>query len=60
MLLSVRGDARTGLVKLSPENIYLKTCSASFSPSTECLISVLHLELLSRVLENQQMQQYML
>jgi len=60
VLLSVRGDARIRLVRLSPENVYLKTCSASFSPSTECLISVLCPELLSRGLENQQLQQYML
>ena len=26
------------LVKFSPENIYLKACSAGFSESTECLI----------------------
>ena len=35
-----------GLIK-SPEKIYLKACSASFSQSTECLILDLHPELLS-------------
>ena len=33
---------------------YLKTCSGSFSQSTESLISALHPELLSGGVENQQ------
>ena len=37
------------LIKFSPENIYLKACSASFSQSPECLIADLHSELLSGV-----------
>ena len=39
------------LVKSSPEKIYLKACSASFSQSTECLIPDFHPELLSGVLK---------
>ena len=35
-----------GFIKLAPENIYLNTYSANF-PQAECLISALHLELLS-------------
>ena len=35
------------LIKSSPENIYLNTCSASFSQSTEGLVPDLHPELLS-------------
>ena len=34
------------LVKSSPEKIYLKACSPSFSQSTECLIPDFHPELL--------------
>ena len=44
----------TGLIKSSPENIYLKAYSPSFSQSTECLISDLHPELLSGCVEGQQ------
>ena len=36
-----------GLIKSSPENIYLKAYSASFSQTIECFIPDLHLELLS-------------
>ena len=32
---------------------YLKTCSASFSQSTECLIAAPHPELLLKGVENQ-------
>ena len=39
---------------------YLKTCSASFSQSTESLISALHPELLSGGVENQQLQQHVI
>ena len=46
--------------KIDPLNIYLKTCSASFSPSTECLIPVLYLELLSGGVEGQQLQQHVI
>ena len=38
---------------------YLKTCSVCFQ-SMECLISALHLELLSGGIENQQLQQHMI
>ena len=41
------GDIRTGFIKSAPENTCLKTCPASFSPSTECLVSAVHPELLS-------------
>ena len=40
-----------GLIKSSPEQIYLKACSASFSQSTECLIPDFHPELLSGALK---------
>ena len=41
-------DIRTGLIKLAPENIYLEMCPVSSpTPSTECLITALHPELLS-------------
>ena len=40
-----------GLTKSSPENVYLKACSASFSQSTDCLIPDLNPELLSGVLK---------
>ena len=46
--------------KTDPLTVCLKTCSASFSPSTECLISILYLELLSGVVEGQQLQQHMI
>ena len=39
---------------------YLKTCSASFHQSIECLIPALHPELLSGGVENQQLQQHMI
>ena len=39
---------------------YLKTCSARFSRSTECLVSALHPELLSQGVEGQQLQQHMI
>ena len=45
-----------GLIKSSPEDIYLKACSASFSQSTECLIPDLHPELLSAGVEGQRLQ----
>ena len=38
------------------ENNYLKTCFASFSQSTQCLAPDPHAELLSRVVEGQQLQ----
>jgi len=46
---------RIGLIKLAPENIYLKTCSVSYlTPhSTEGLISALYLELFSGGVESQ-------
>ena len=47
VLFYIRGDARIGLIKSSPENIYLKTWSASFSQSTEGLLPDCHPELLS-------------
>ena len=47
-------------MKSSPENFYLKTFSASFSQSTECLIPDLHPELFSGVVEGQQLQQLMI
>ena len=40
-----------GLIKSSPEQIYLKACSASVSQSTECLIPDFHPELLSGALK---------
>ena len=39
-----------GLIK-SPEKMYLKACSVSFSQSTECLTLDLHPELLSGLLK---------
>ena len=36
-----------GLIKSSPEKIFLKACTASFPQSTECLIPDFHPELLS-------------
>ena len=54
VLFYVWGDVRIGFIKSAPENTYLKTCSANFSLSTECLISVLHPKLLSGDAENQQ------
>ena len=39
------------LIKFSPENIYLKACSASFSQNTEGFISDIHPELLSGMLK---------
>ena len=45
-------------MKSSSENIYLKTCSASFSPSTDSVISALHSQLFSEGVENQQLQQH--
>ena len=45
-----------GLIKSSPENLYLMTCSASFSQSTECLIPDLHPELLPGRVEDQRLQ----
>ena len=53
------GDTRTGLIKLARENIELSedlSCQF-FSLSIECLISALHTELLSGVIEGQQLQQ---
>ena len=47
-------------MKSSPENFYLKTFSASFSQSTECLVSDLHPEQFSGVVEGQQGQQLMI
>ena len=47
-------------IKSSPENIYLKTYSASFSPSTECLIPDLHPELLPGGVEGQELQHWWL
>ena len=44
-----------GLIK-SPENIYLKACSASVSQSTEGLIPDLHPELLSGSVAGQKLQ----
>jgi len=44
-----------GLIK-SPENIYLKACSASVSQSTERLIPDLHPELLSGSVAGQKLQ----
>ena len=41
----------------SPENSYLKTCSASFSQSTQCLIPDLYPEVFSEGVEGQQLQQ---
>lgn len=49
-----------GLVKLSPENIYLKTCSPSSSQSTEYLFPNLYPELRSRGVEGQQLQQFII
>ena len=37
--------------KTAPENIYLKTCPASFSKSTECLISALYPNSFQRLLK---------
>ena len=45
---------------MAPENISLKTCSASFPQSTEGLISDLHPEVLSGGVESQQLQQHMI
>ena len=45
-------------MKSAPENIYLKTCPASFSLLIEYLIA-LHPELLSGVVEGHQLQQHM-
>ena len=45
---------------MASENVCLKTCAASFSQSTECLISALHPELLLGDVENQQLQQHMI
>ena len=39
-----------GLIKSSPEKIFLKACTASFPQSTECLIPDFHPELFSREL----------
>ena len=36
-----------GLIKSSPEKIFLKACTASFPQSTECLLPGFHPELLS-------------
>ena len=44
------------LIKSSPENVYLKACSASFSQSTERLLPDLHPELLSGGVEGQRLQ----
>ena len=38
----------------------MKACSASFSQSTECLIPDLHPEFLSRGIEGQQLQQFVI
>ena len=46
--------------KTAPKNIYLKTYSASFSQSTEHLISALYSELLSGSVDSQQLQQLMI
>ena len=47
VFFQIWGDIRVGFIKSTPENIYLRTSLASFPPSTECLISALHPELLS-------------
>ena len=44
-----------GFLKSAPKNMYLKTCPANFSQSTGCLISALYPELLSGVVESQQL-----
>ena len=44
-----KGDARIGLIKSAPENIYLKTLQVS--QSTESLIPALHLEFFQGVLK---------
>ena len=49
-----------GLIKSSPEKIYLKACSASFSQSTECLIPDLHPEPLPGGAEGQELQRWWL
>ena len=60
VLFYIWEDARIGLIKSAPENIYLKTCPSSFSQSTEYLISALHPELLSQGVENQRLQKHMI
>ena len=45
------------LLKSAPENIYLKTCSASFSRTKECLLSDLNSEHPSVGVEGQQLKQ---
>ena len=49
VLFETWGDTRIGLIELTSDNVYLKTCSARFSQSTGCLIFSLHCELLSGV-----------
>ena len=49
-----------GPTQLPLENIYVKTSSASFSWSTEPIISALHPELLLNVVENQPLKQHMI
>ena len=69
-LLDIR---RIGLIKLAPENTYLKTCPTSLHTLTPprhrhssvqllspVLISALHTELLSGRVESQQLQQHMI
>ena len=51
---------RIMLIKSSPEDGYPKTCSASFTQSSECLVSALHPELLSQSVESQQLQPLMI
>ena len=47
--------AKTGLIQSSPENIYLKACSSSFSWSTDCLVPDRHPALLSEAAEGQRL-----
>ena len=60
MLFKLQGDSRIELIKLAPEHKYLKTCPASFSQSTECLIPDLHPEPLSGGVEGQQVQRHLI
>ena len=48
-----------GLTKSSPENVYLKACSASFPQSTEYFPPDLHSELLSGCVNGQWLQRAM-
>ena len=47
LFLSMGRCWNPGSLNISPKNICLKASSASFSQSTECLVSDLHPELLS-------------